>query len=78
VKNFIKNGIVFGDISLKNIVLQKNSSNSLKFIAIDGIGSRRSKIKLFFYVHSIIYSKYKIFKQFKILFKQIKRSQSLS
>jgi hypothetical protein len=73
--NFKKHGIVLGDVSMKNILYQKYTANSSKLVIVDGIGPRRNGIKFFFYIHSIKYSRYKVYKQFKILFKLIKNAQ---
>lgn len=74
-QNFKKHGIVLGDVSMKNILYQKISPSSSKLVVVDGIGPRRNGIKFFFYIHSVIYSKYKVYKQFKILFRFIKNSE---
>ncbi len=70
LKNYLEtNNIVFGDVVLSNILCQKIDRNNYKLIIIDGLGARRFGFKLWLHLHSKIFTKFRINKQWKKLLK---------
>ncbi|MCK5294597.1 MAG: hypothetical protein KAJ49_08100, partial [Arcobacteraceae bacterium] len=62
-----ENMIVFGDVVLSNILCQEIQPNEFQLIIIDGLGSRRFGWKLWLHIHSTLFTKYRIHKQWKKL-----------
>ncbi|MFX4233644.1 YrbL family protein [Aliarcobacter butzleri] len=64
LKNYLeKNQILFADNSLTNILCKEIGKNKYELIIIDGLGAKRKGLKFWLYLHSRIYKKYKIKKQ---------------
>jgi len=72
-----KNDILFVDASLSNIFCQKISKDKYKLIIFDGLGARRMGIKFWLYLHSILFTRYKIKKQWKVFLNNFKYEKSL-
>ncbi len=68
-----ENNIVFGDVVLSNILCQKISKNNYKLIIIDGLGGRRFGFKLWMHMHSKLFTRLRIQKQFKKLMRNYKQ-----
>jgi len=60
-----KNCIVFADIGLGNILCPKQDNGEYKLIIVDGLGARRTGLKLWLYTHITFYARYKIKSQWK-------------
>ncbi len=58
-----KNEILFADNSRKNIFCQEFDKEKYRLIIIDGLGAKRKGLKFWLYLHSKLYMKYKIKKQ---------------
>lgn len=63
------NSILFGDVVLSNILCQEISSHNYKLMIVDGLGARRFGFKLWLHIHSKLFTKYRINKQWKKLLK---------
>ena len=61
----LKNNILFIDATLVNILCQRVSDKEYKLIIIDGLGGRRKGIKSTLYNYSLLFTKYKVRKQWK-------------
>ena len=72
-----KNNILFVDASLSNIFCQKISENKYKLIIFDGLGARRMGIKFWFYLHSTLFTRYKMNKQWKVFLNNYNYERSL-
>ncbi|MBE0497393.1 MAG: hypothetical protein IBX45_13315 [Campylobacterales bacterium] len=67
-----KNTIMFVDVSLDNIVLRKNASHNT-LVIIDGLGSRRMRLKFKMYLLFPSFAQYKIKKQTQKLYRKFKQ-----
>jgi len=71
LKNFIfENNILFIDNALNNILCCEYEKSKFRLIIIDGLGGKREGFKFWFYLHSKMYTKYKIRKQWKDFIKK--------
>lgn len=68
------NVILFVDVSLDNIMCQKQEDGSYRLIIIDGLGARRPGLKFWFYRHITPYAKYKVRSQWIKLWKNFKKA----
>ncbi|RLA82595.1 MAG: hypothetical protein DRG78_06760 [Epsilonproteobacteria bacterium] len=68
-----KNNILFVDNGLINIFCQKITKDKYKLVIIDGLGAKRFGLKFWFYMHSKIYTRYKIKKQWIKFIKTYKK-----
>ncbi|WP_222718374.1 YrbL family protein [Aliarcobacter vitoriensis] len=74
LKEYIfENNILFIDYGLDNILCCQYEKDNYKLIIIDGLGSKRNGFKLWLYLNSKIYTKYKIITQWKKLLRLIER-----
>jgi len=64
-----ENYIVFGDTMMSNILCQEVSKQNYKLIIVDGLGARRYGFKLWLHMHSRLFTKIRIKKQWKKLLK---------
>ncbi len=64
-----ENNIVFGDTMMSNILCQEVSKQNYKLIIVDGLGARRYGFKLWLHMHSRLFTKIRIKKQWKKLLK---------
>ncbi len=62
-----ENGIVFGDPVLSNLVFQKIAPSKFRLVIVDGLGARRVGLRFWLQMHSSIYNKLRIRKQWKKL-----------
>ena len=72
-----KNDILFIDASLSNIFCQKIASDKFKLIIFDGLGARRTGFKFWLYLHSRLFTRYKIQKQWKTFLSNYNYERSL-
>jgi hypothetical protein len=66
------NNILFVDASLSNVFCQKISLDKYKLVIFDGLGARRTGLKFWLYLHSTLFTKYKIQKQWNVFLKNYK------
>ena len=79
LKNYLfTNDILFVDASLSNVFCQKIGENQYKLIIFDGLGARRTGLKLWLYTHSILFTRYKIKKQWNVFLENFKYEKSLN
>lgn len=62
-----ENGIVFGDPVLSNLAFQKIAPSKFRLVIVDGLGARRVGLRFWLQMHSNIYNKFRIRKQWKKL-----------
>ena len=62
-----ENMIVFGDVVLSNILCQEYKKDHYRLMIIDGLGARRFGFKLWLHIHSKLFTKFRIYKQWKKL-----------
>lgn len=60
-----KEAILFIDYELSNIFLKEISEGKYKLIIIDGLGAKRFNYKFWFYSYFLLYTKYKIERQWE-------------
>jgi len=78
LKDFLfKNDILFVDASLSNIFCKKIEKDKYKLIIFDGLGGRRPGIKLWLYTHSLLFTRYKMKKQWNLFLQNFKYEKSL-
>ena len=58
-----KEKILFIDYSLDNLLLKEYEKNLYKLVIIDGLGAKRYDLRFFFYSYCLMYTSYKINKQ---------------
>lgn len=65
---YLKNNVIlFIDVSLDNIMCQREDDGSCRLVIIDGLGARRPGVKFWLYLHLRPYAKYKVRSQWKKL-----------
>lgn len=72
-----KNNILFVDNHSSNIFCQKLSSDDYRLIVIDGLGAKRLGFKFYLYLCSVMFTKYKVHKQWKRFLGQYKQDKKL-
>lgn len=65
--------IIFSDPTSVNVLCKRLSKDEYKLVIIDGLGSKRKDIKLFFSMYFLSYRKYKTCKQWEKFINNIKR-----
>ena len=72
-----ENTILFVDVSLDNVMCQKQIDRSYKLIIVDGLGARRTGWKFWLYRHVPVYAKYKVRSQWKKVIQNFIKSTSV-
>jgi len=64
------NDILFIDTASNNILCCEYEKAKFRLVIIDGLGGKREGFKFWFYLHSKLYTRYKVKKQWKIFIKK--------
>ena len=73
-----ENNILFIDASLSNVFCQKVEKDKFKFIIFDGLGGRRMGFKFWLYLHSKLFTQYKIKKQWEVFLSNYHSERALN
>lgn len=60
-----KNSVLFVDLGLENILCCEYKKGEYRLIIVDGLGGRRINFRFWLYLHSALYTKYKVIKQWQ-------------